>query len=77
MEYKCIICLDTLNNSSYYKLSCNHVFHYNCIKDWCVKYRNRYCPFCKKRQCPVKIKKRMTKTIINKKITGKKRKKEY
>ncbi len=54
----CVICLDKIKVKEKYKLVCNHIYHYNCISTWCVQYRNRFCPICKKRQCPIKIKKR-------------------
>ena len=78
MNYECIICLDNENNK-YYTLSCKHKFHYACIYDWVVKYRNRYCPICNQRQSPVKIKKKELVTIISKKSKkniSKKRKRE-
>ena len=66
MVYKCIICLDS-DNDDYYILSCKHKFHYKCIYDWCIKYRNRYCPICMEKQSPIRIKKKSKRTTILKK----------
>jgi hypothetical protein len=67
MTYICIICLDTNEHHNYYDLSCKHKYHYKCIYNWCIKYRNRYCPICKERQSPIRIKNKSFRTIILKK----------
>lgn len=43
----CIICLDIICQDSYArKLSCNHIYHANCIDEWNAA--KGYCPLCKK-----------------------------
>lgn len=45
---KCIICFDNIKNQNKITLSCNHTFHYNCIKTMIMK-RSRKCPLCRKK----------------------------
>ena len=51
IEYKgkeCNICMDTYKlDEIIIKLSCNHLFHKNCIKDWLCKEKIS-CPVCRK-----------------------------
>lgn len=43
----CTICLEDFKNGSVTrKLSCLHIFHTNCIDEWCANHDN--CPNCKK-----------------------------
>lgn len=43
---ECCICLDTLNSNKYLTvLSCNHVFHYTCLKRW--HETKTTCPICR------------------------------
>ena len=43
---KCIICMDFFsNNDNTIYLPCIHLFHEDCIKEWCK--RNPICPLCK------------------------------
>ena len=53
----CIICFELIQTDKL-KLKCNHDYHYDCIHNWCIKYRNRFCPICRDRQDPVNLKKR-------------------
>ena len=53
----CIICFELIKKDKL-KLKCNHNYHYDCIHNWCIKYRNRFCPICRDRQDPVNLKKR-------------------
>lgn len=45
----CPICLDILDESAEkYTLSCNHIFHKNCMADWCrIKVDDCNCPACR------------------------------
>ena len=50
----CSICLDDINISDInyinYTLSCNHIFHYTCFRDYVYKSKNTFftdCPNCK------------------------------
>lgn len=46
-DINCIICLENIkNNSVTRKLSCNHIYHTNCIDEWHAT--NSFCPLCKK-----------------------------
>jgi hypothetical protein len=46
----CTICLDEkIDESSYCKIGCNHVFHLECIKLWLTT-SNVRCPICRKDQ---------------------------
>ena len=43
----CVICQDKINyNSIIRELSCNHIFHLNCIDKWLET--NKKCPLCNK-----------------------------
>ncbi|KAJ1543042.1 hypothetical protein HK096_008844, partial [Nowakowskiella sp. JEL0078] len=43
----CSICLESMmQNDSYRKLHCSHLFHTHCIDTWLLK-RSRYCPLCR------------------------------
>ena len=42
----CVICFDKISNNNKITLSCNHIFHYNCIKIMITK-RSRRCPLCR------------------------------
>ncbi|KAI9470164.1 hypothetical protein BX667DRAFT_501669 [Coemansia mojavensis] len=45
-EMACVICLDKFNGDSLVRpLSCNHVFHSDCIDKWLLK-RSCRCPLC-------------------------------
>ena len=44
----CIICFDSIQSKNKIKLSCNHIFHYNCIKTMIMK-RSRCCPLCRRK----------------------------
>ncbi len=47
-EIYCSICMDELNSPDYTlcKLSCNHIYHMNCVKKWLeIKFS---CPCCRK-----------------------------
>lgn len=33
-DYQCAICLDEVNEVPLVSLSCNHIFHMNCILEW-------------------------------------------
>jgi hypothetical protein len=47
----CSICLDDINETDInYTLSCNHIFHYTCFRDYVYKSKNTFftdCPNCK------------------------------
>lgn len=49
----CVICQDTLNNTKFIALPCNHEYHLNCLNDLITydrknKRKDRYlCPICK------------------------------
>ena len=65
----CDICGDPLNNNIA-KLSCNHIFHYECIK-MAYKYsKNTECPYCRqnggKLKKPCELCKAILKTGKNK-----------
>lgn len=43
----CCICYETYNkNEQVSKLECNHIFHTECIMNWCVE--KNTCPLCRK-----------------------------
>jgi hypothetical protein len=44
-KIECSICLEDVEVYTRKRLSCNHVFHYNCIKEWCKS--NNTCPNCR------------------------------
>jgi len=43
---ECSICLEEVEFYRRKRLECNHVFHYNCIKEWSKQ--NNSCPNCRK-----------------------------
>lgn len=45
----CSICLEKISNV-FYKTTCDHLFHYNCIKKWFITNKNITCPYCRKKQ---------------------------
>ena len=46
LNEECVICLDKFElNEKITTLSCNHYYHYNCIKEWTQKERS--CPLCR------------------------------
>jgi hypothetical protein len=50
-ENMCPICLKFLDGSAEkYTLSCNHIFHKNCMADWCrIKVDDCDCPACRRK----------------------------
>lgn len=47
MTEKCTICMDDMKEGDeYYNLTCNHIFHIDCIKEYLLNY-NHMCPLCK------------------------------
>ncbi|KAI5170102.1 RING finger protein 121/175 [Pancytospora epiphaga] len=45
----CMICTAGLSGSSQIvTLNCNHSFHEDCIRGWCLIGQNKFCPYCKK-----------------------------
>lgn len=43
----CSICLDKFNDNDDIKiLECDHIYHFDCIKEWLLKYKNT-CPICR------------------------------
>lgn len=48
-ENDCVFCLEPLNNkSTICKISCNHIYHYECVRKW-TKTTNivtKLCPQC-------------------------------
>jgi hypothetical protein len=48
-EDECPICMEDITDLSVQKtLSCGHVFHTHCIKQWFVKVNNHNCPMCRR-----------------------------
>ena len=47
-DTECLICLEDLDNYSIVQLSCNHRYHYNCLKSWIKQKKNKYkiCTIC-------------------------------
>ena len=45
---ECTICLDKIKNTDKKVLSCNHIFHKNCVDTWLQETPN--CPLCRRRQ---------------------------
>ena len=44
---KCTICMDHMKEGEeYYNLTCKHIFHIDCIKEYLLNY-NHMCPLCK------------------------------
>ena len=48
---ECMICLEPLNNEIA-EVSCSHLFHYKCIKEWLSN--NDRCPLCNEDQTKLK-----------------------
>mmetsp|Transcript_22855 Transcript_22855/g.22590 ORF Transcript_22855/g.22590 Transcript_22855/m.22590 type:complete len:254 (-) Transcript_22855:169-930(-) len=48
VDEKCCICLDTISLGVCCKISCNHVFHYDCIRKLMMSTKKRICPLCKR-----------------------------
>ena len=47
MSEKCTICMDDMREGEeYYNLTCRHIFHIDCIKEYLLNY-NHMCPLCK------------------------------
>ena len=47
MSEKCTICMDDMKEGEeYYNLTCRHIFHIDCIKEYLLNY-NHMCPLCK------------------------------
>ena len=47
MNEKCTICMDDMKeDDEYYNLTCKHIFHIDCIKEYLLNY-NHQCPLCK------------------------------
>ena len=44
-NYKCSICLDTIEEPVYKLIKCHHTFHKSCLQQWFVK--NNNCPLCR------------------------------
>lgn len=45
----CMICTKVFDNSEMiHTLICNHSFHEQCIKGWCMIAKKNSCPYCKK-----------------------------
>tara|TARA_B110000495_G_C23008141_1_gene595918 strand:+ start:1243 stop:1854 length:612 start_codon:yes stop_codon:yes gene_type:complete len=47
-EPECSICLDKIKNTDKKVLSCNHIFHRNCVDTWLRETPN--CPLCRRNQ---------------------------
>jgi hypothetical protein len=48
MNERCTICMDDMKEGEeYYNLTCKHIFHIDCIKEYLLNY-NHMCPLCKK-----------------------------
>jgi hypothetical protein len=48
MNERCTICMDDMKEGDeYYNLTCKHIFHIDCIKEYLLNY-NHMCPLCKK-----------------------------
>lgn len=43
----CVICLESLNNTNYIILCCNHKYHLNCIIHLILKNIITKCPLCR------------------------------
>ena len=53
-ECICNICLETITQDSrIIRLSCGHIFNYNCIENWLKKHSNK-CPNCRIEVAPGK-----------------------
>ncbi len=47
VDCECSICIDNFSEGhEIIKLSCNHLFHFNCIKSHLMSYNNK-CPLCR------------------------------
>jgi len=47
MSERCTICMDDMKEGEeYYNLTCRHIFHIDCIKEYLLNY-NHMCPLCK------------------------------
>jgi len=47
VKNKCSICLEEFNNEKILMTHCQHVYHYNCIKEWKTKSNDFTCPLCR------------------------------
>lgn len=46
----CMICTKTFDGAEeIHTLQCNHSFHEECIKGWCLLGKKSFCPYCKKK----------------------------
>lgn len=45
IDSTCLICLNEMQTGK--KISCGHIFHYNCLKTWIQGAVNQTCPKCK------------------------------
>jgi len=48
MNQDCVICFESVTKNDFIRLTCNHVFHKNCIIKLIEK-RSRKCPLCRHR----------------------------
>jgi hypothetical protein len=46
VQNECAICLDEVNMNDIYILSCNHVYHEQCILKWFETSKKTQCPLC-------------------------------
>jgi hypothetical protein len=48
LKEECVICLQNYKKrEKYIELYCNHIFHYECIKDWFIECNKSIrCPLC-------------------------------
>ena len=48
LDTNCVICMcNQLSTEKVIELNCNHIFHYDCITSYLLKYNNK-CPICRK-----------------------------
>uniref|UniRef100_A0A915NKN3 Ubiquitin n=1 Tax=Meloidogyne floridensis TaxID=298350 RepID=A0A915NKN3_9BILA len=43
-KFICVVCSEPLTYKNMYSISCGHVFHIDCIKNWI--FQKNYCPKC-------------------------------
>ncbi|XP_022760819.1 E3 ubiquitin-protein ligase RNF181-like [Durio zibethinus] len=43
----CSICFQSLSEGTPKQVSCNHVYHRQCITDWLLNGRSNTCPMCR------------------------------
>jgi hypothetical protein len=49
----CGICGNGFETIAFYKTSCTHYFHQNCLRNWFNKIKKLECPYCRSKYSPI------------------------